>query len=142
MMLLKCCSQYVSKFVKLSRGHRIKKVSFHSNHKAGQCQRMFKLQYNCTHVTCQQYYGQNPSSQASVVHESRTYRCRSWIQKSQGNHRSNCQHPLDHRNKKGILKKACISDSLTMLNLLTVEITTNNGKFLKRWEYKITLHAS
>ena len=29
-----------------------------------------------------------------------------------------------------------------MLNLLTVEITTNNGKFLKRWEYKITLHAS
>ena len=25
------------------------KVSFHSNPKAGQCQRMFKLLYNCTH---------------------------------------------------------------------------------------------
>ena len=28
------------------------KVSFHSNPKEGQCQRMFKLLYNCTHFTC------------------------------------------------------------------------------------------
>ena len=39
-------------------------------------------------------------------------------------------------------KKTCISASLTTLNLLTVWITTNYGKFLKRWKYKITLHAS
>ena len=27
------------------------KVSFHPNSKEGQCQRMFKLPYNCTHLT-------------------------------------------------------------------------------------------
>ena len=30
----------------------LEKVSFHANPKEGQCQRMFKLQYNCTHFTC------------------------------------------------------------------------------------------
>ena len=30
----------------------LEKVSFHSNSKERQCQRMFKLLYNCTHFTC------------------------------------------------------------------------------------------
>ena len=30
----------------------LEKVSFHSNPKEGQCQRMFKLLHNCAHVTC------------------------------------------------------------------------------------------
>ena len=30
----------------------LEKVSFHSNPKEGQCQRMFKLPHNCTHFTC------------------------------------------------------------------------------------------
>ena len=30
-MLLKCCTQYASKFGKLSSGHRLEKVSFHPN---------------------------------------------------------------------------------------------------------------
>ena len=30
----------------------LEKVSFHSNPKERQCQRMFKLLYNCTHLTC------------------------------------------------------------------------------------------
>ena len=34
------------------------------------------------------------------------------------------------------------SASLTMLKPLTVWITTNCGKFLKRWEYQTTLLAS
>ena len=29
------------------------KVSFHSNHKERQCQRMLKLPHNCTHLTRQ-----------------------------------------------------------------------------------------
>ena len=29
-----------------------KRISFHSNPKEGQCQRMFKLLHNCTHFTC------------------------------------------------------------------------------------------
>ena len=30
----------------------LKKVNFHPNPKEGQCQRMFKLRYNCAHFTC------------------------------------------------------------------------------------------
>ena len=30
----------------------LEKVSFHSNPKEEQCQRMFKLLYNCAHFTC------------------------------------------------------------------------------------------
>ena len=30
----------------------LEKLSFHSNPKERQCQRMFKLPYNCTHFTC------------------------------------------------------------------------------------------
>ena len=29
----------------------LEKISFYSNSKEGQCQRMFKLLYNCTHFT-------------------------------------------------------------------------------------------
>ena len=30
----------------------LEKVSFHSNSKARQCQKMLKLPHNCTHLTC------------------------------------------------------------------------------------------
>ena len=62
MMLLKCFIQYASKFGKLSSVYRLEKVSFHSNPKENQCQRMFKLLHNCTHFTCQQGNAQNHSS--------------------------------------------------------------------------------
>ena len=39
-------------------------------------------------------------------------------------------------------RKTSTSASLTMLKPLTVWITTNYGKFLKRWEYQTTLPAS
>ena len=58
---------------------------------------MYKLPHNCTHLTCQQSNAQNSPSEASIVHELRTSRCLSWIQKRQRNQRSNCQHLLDHR---------------------------------------------
>ena len=38
---VKCCTQYASKFGKLSNGHSIGYFSFHSNPKEGKCQRMF-----------------------------------------------------------------------------------------------------
>ena len=31
---------------------QLEKVSFHSNPKESQCQRMYKLSHNCTHLTC------------------------------------------------------------------------------------------
>ena len=40
-----------SKFGKLGSGTGLEKVSFHSNPKERQCQRMLKLPHNCTHLT-------------------------------------------------------------------------------------------
>ena len=42
----------------------------------------------------------------------------------------------------GNSRKTSTSASLTMLKPLTVWITTNCGKFLRRWEYQTTLPAS
>ena len=126
MMVLKCCTQYVSTFGKLGSGHR-RKDSFHSNPKERQCQRMFNLPQNCTHLTHQQNKDKKFPSQASIVRELRTSRFSSWIQKKQGNQRSNCQHLLDHRKKKKQenSRKTSPSASLTMPKPLTVWITTN-----------------
>ena len=62
----------------------------------------------------------------------------------QRNQRSNWQHPLVHRKGNGIkkkhtLKRTSTSASLTTIKPLTVWITTNCGKFFKRWEYQTTL---
>ena len=66
MTLWKCCTQYASKFGKLSSGHRTGEGQF-----SFQSQRMLKLLQNCTHLTCQQSNVQNSPSQASayVNHE-------------------------------------------------------------------------
>ena len=72
----------------------------------------------------------------------RELQMQNWIQKRQRNQRSNCQHPLDHRESKRILGKTSTSASLSMLKPLTVWITTYCGKFSKRWEYYNTLPAS
>ena len=44
--------------------------------------------------------------------------------------------------KQGNSRKTSTSASLTILKPLTVEITTNCGKFLKRWEYRTTSPVS
>ena len=36
----------------------LERVSFNSNPKEGQCQRIFKLLHNCTHLTCWQSNGE------------------------------------------------------------------------------------
>ena len=137
MILLKCYTQYASKFGKLSSGHRTGKgqFSFQSQRSAmpknvqttAQLHSFYMLQSNA----------QNSPSQASTVHEPRTKRCSILIQK-----RSNCQQSLDHRKSKRIKKKKSTSASLTMLKPLTVWITINCGKLFKRWEYQTTLPAS
>ena len=54
---------------KLSRVTGLEKVSFHSNPKERQCQRMLKLLHKCTHLTRQQSNAQNSPSQASTICE-------------------------------------------------------------------------
>ena len=43
--------------------------SFYSNPKERQCQRMLKLQHNCTHLPCQQSNAHHSPCQASTAHE-------------------------------------------------------------------------
>ena len=56
------------------------------------------------------------------------------------NERSNCQYPLDHRKSKRIPENIyfCFIDYAKGF----VWITTNCGKFWKRWEYQTTWPAS
>ena len=58
---------------------KLEKVSFHSNPKERQCQRMLKLPHNGTHLTCSQSNDQNSPSKASAICEPWTSRCSSWF---------------------------------------------------------------
>ena len=83
-MLLKCCSQYASKFGKLSSGHRTGKVQFslQSQRKAMPKYVETTTQLHSSHTL--QSNAQNSPSEASMVHELRTSRCTSWIRKDRG----------------------------------------------------------
>ena len=119
----------------------LEKVSFHSNPKERQCQRMMKLVHNCTHFTYYKSKVQNSPSVASTVCEPRTSRRSSWIYKRQRNQRLNCQHTLNHRKSKRVPEK-----HLLMLYWLRHSLwrcgSKQSGKFLTRWEYQTTLPAS
>ena len=63
----------------LSVATGLEKVSFHSNPKERQCQRMLKLPHNCTHLTRYSSNAQNSPSQASAICEPWTSWCSSWF---------------------------------------------------------------
>ena len=127
-MLLKCCTQYASKFGKLSMATGLEKVSFHSNPKERQCQRMLKLPHNCTHphaskvtlkilqARLQQYMNRElPDVQAG-------------FRKGRGT-RDQIANFCWIMEKAREFQKTSISALLTMPKPLTVWITINCGKF-------------
>ena len=141
-MLWKCCTQYASKFGKLSSGHRTGKgqFSFQSQIKAMSrniqttthlafISHASKIMLKILQARLQQYMNwELPDVQAGFRKGSRTRDQIAnvhWMTKKQENSR-----------------KTSISASLTMLEPLTVWITTKCGKFLKRWEYQTTWPAS
>ena len=142
-MLLKCCTQYVSKFGKLWSGHRTGKgqsvfipISKKGNakessnyHTIALISHASKIMLKILQVRLQQYVNRELSDVLN------------WVWKRQRNQRSNCQHLLDHE-KGREFQKIYTSASLTWLKPLTAWITTNCGKFLKRWEYQTTWPAS
>ena len=109
----------------------LENVSFHFNPKERQCQRIFKLPHNCTHLTCQQSNDPNSPSEAPTAHEMRTSRCSSWIQKMQKEPEIKLPTSVGSQKKQESSRKTSTSVSLTMLKPLTVWITTNCGKFLE-----------
>ena len=143
MMLWKCCTQYASKFGKLSSGQGWKRSVFISISKKGNpkesskyhtialISHASKVMLKILQARLQQYVNRELAG------------CSSWFQKRQRNQRSNSQHPLDHgKSKRDPKNKTSISALLTLPKPLTVWITINCGKFWQRWEYQATWPAS
>ena len=141
MMLLKCCTQYVSIFGKLSSGHRTGKgqFSFQLQRRAmtknvqtiGQlwsfqrhirlCSKSFKLGFSSMRTGKFQMYklGLEKAEKPEIK-----------LPTSVGSKKE--------KKKPENSRKTSTSASLTMLKPSAVWMTTNCGKFLKRQEYQIT----
>ena len=129
-MLWKCCTQYASKFGKLSSDHRTGKVSFHSNAKeCSNCSVIVlishtsKVMLKLLEARLQQHMKQElPDVQAG-------------FRKGKG---TRGQIANIHWIREKARKVQKTSASLTILKPLTVWITTNCRKSLQRWEYQTT----
>ena len=139
MMLLKCCTQYVSKFGKLSSGHKTGKKSvfipipkkgnakecsnYHTtvliSHASKVILKIFQLGFSCTRTENFQMYKLGFEEAEEPEIKLPTF--------------------IGSRRKQGNFRKTSTSVSLMMLKPSTVWITPNCGKFLKRWEYQTTL---
>ena len=109
----------------------LENVSFQSNPK-GQCQRMFKLPYNCAHITGQQGNAQNPSNQVSAVSEPRNCRYTNGVQKKQRNQRSNCQHSLDPGKQKGEKMEAMTNFIFLGSKIMALNLQASQPSFQSR----------
>ena len=142
MMLWKCCTQYASKFGKLSSGHRTGKgqFSFQSQRKAmpenaqttstiALISHASKVMLNILQARLQQYVNRElPDGQAG-------------FRKVRGT-RDQFSTSAGSSKKQESSRKTSISALLTMPKPLTVWITINCGKCWKRWEYQTTWSAS
>ena len=105
MTFWKGCTQYASKFGKLSSGHRTGKgqFSFHSQRKAMPKNVQTTAHLYSSHMLvkwCSKF-----SKPGFNSCEPWTSSLSSWIEKRQWNKRSNCQHPLDHWKSKRVPEK-------------------------------------
>ena len=158
MMLWKCCTQYASS------GHRIGKVSFHSNPEERQCQRMFKYRTTelISHASkvmlkilkarCQWYVNwEIPDIQAGFRKGKGTrYQIANmrWIKEKAREFQKNIYfcfidytkafHCVDYNKLWKILKEMWISDYLTcLLRNLQVKKQQNqtwNNRLVPNWE--------
>ena len=141
MMLWKCYTQYAIKFGKLNSGYRIGKCqfSFQSQRKVMPKNAETTTQLHFSHML--ENNAQNSPSQSSTVHELWTSRCSSCILKRQRNRDQIALHWIIKKSKR-VPKKKSTSAALTMPKPLTVWITINCEKLLKRWEYQTTWPVS
>ena len=141
-MLLKYSTQYARKFGKLSSGHRTGKgqFSFQSSRKASNTKECSNY---CTIVLISHASKVMPKFSKLGFNSMWTKNlqmCTAGFRTVRGTrgHIANIRWIIEKEN----FRKTTTSASWTMLKPLTVWITTNCGKFLKRWEYQTTLPAS
>ena len=130
MMLWKCCTQYASKFGRLSSATGLEKVRFHSNPRERQCQRMLKLPHNCncviSHTSKVMLQILQARLQQNVNHELPVVQA--GFRKGRGT-RDKLPASSGSSKKQESSRKTSISALLTMPKPLTVWITVNCGKF-------------
>ena len=138
-MLWKCCTQYASKYGKLSSGHRTGKgqFSFQSQRKANAkdtialISHASKAMLKILQARLQQYVNHElPDVQAGHLLE-KAEEPEIKLPTSAGSWK-----------KQESSRKASISALSTMPKPLTMWITINCGKFFNRWEYQTTWPTS
>ena len=135
MMLWKCCTQYASKFGKLSVAIGLEKVSFHSNPKERQCQRKLKLLNSCTHLHAREVMLKILQARLQQTWTMNFQMFKLDLEKAE---EPEIKLPTSFGSlkKRESSRKTSTSTLLIMPNHLTVWITINCGKFFKRWEYQ------
>ena len=103
---------------------------------------MLKLPHNCTHLTCQQNNAQNSPSQASTYVNRELPDVQAGFRKGRGTRDQIANICWIIEKAREFQKNTSTSALLSMPKSLTVRITTNCGKFFKRWEFQTTWPAS
>ena len=141
-MLWKCCTQYASKFGKLSSGHRTGKgqFSFRSQRKAKPKNAQTTAQLHSSHTLtkwCSKF--SKPGFNSTWTMNFQVFKLD--LEKAE---EPEIKLPtfVGSLEKHKSSRKTSTSALLTMPKPLTVWITTNCGKWLKRWEYQTTWPAS
>ena len=121
----------IYKFGQLSSACRTGKGQFVFNPKEEQCQIMFKLLHNCTHLTCQQKMLKILQARLQQQVNQELPDVEAGFRKGRGTRYQIANIRWIMENAREFQKNT--TASLTMLKHLTVQITTNYRKFLKRW---------
>ena len=141
-MLLKCCTQHASKFGKLCSGDRTRKgqVSFQSQRKAMPKDVQTTAQLYSFHMLAK-YCSKFSKWAFNILWTLNFQMFKLDLEKAE---EPEIKLPISGGSKKKQenSRKTSFSASLSILKPLMVWITTDCGKFLKRWEYQITLPAS
>ena len=142
MMLWKCCTQYSSKFGKLSSGHRTGKCqfSFQSQRKVMPNNALTNTQLNSTHTLAKSC----PKLSKPGFNSMWTMNFQMFKLDLEKAEEPEIKLPTStgSSTKQKSSRKISTSVLLIMPKPLTVWITTNCGKFFKRWEYQTTWPAS
>ena len=141
-MLWKCCTQYASKFGKLSSGHRTEKgqFSFQFQRKAMPKNVQTTAQFHLSHTLVKWWLKFSmPGFNSMWTMNFQMFK--SDLEKAE---ESEIKFPrsVGSSKKQESSRKTSTSAVLTMPKPLTVWITINCGKFWKRWEYQTTWPAS
>ena len=132
MTMWKCCTQYASKFGKLSSGHRTGKGQFSEKGNARECSN-YRTIALISHASKVMLKILQARLQQYVNHELSDVQA--GFKKAEG---PEIKLPTSTGSWKKQERSRKTSALLTMPKLLTVWITINCGKFWKRWEYQTT----